>query len=111
MILVADDLSASSMGAVRKAMNLAVQWGHTHVIHLHVIEESMHSMLTELAAISRKVHVKPMGTPELLEYLEKEMQMVLERRTSQYQGVLKQNASTYEAVVQVGHVTSQVSVP
>jgi nucleotide-binding universal stress UspA family protein len=109
VILVADDLSASSMGAVRKAMNLAVQWGHTHVIHLHVIEQNMHSTLTELAAISRKVQAKSMGTPELLEYLEKEMQLALQRRTSEYQEVMKQYASTYEAVVQVGHVTSQVS--
>lgn len=108
-ILVADDLSASSMGAVRKAMNLAAQWGDTHVIHLHVIEQNMHGTLTELAEISKKINVGPMGTPELLEYLEKEMQLVLQRRTAEYQEALKQNGSTYEAVVQVGHVASKVS--
>ncbi len=109
LILVADDLSASSMGAVRKAMNLAVQWGHTHVIHLHVIEQNMHGTLSELADISKRVNIGPMGTPELLEYLEKEMQIALQRRTAEYQEALKQNGSTYEAIVQVGHVAGKVS--
>jgi nucleotide-binding universal stress UspA family protein len=109
VILVADDLSASSMAAVRKAMNLAIQWGQTHVIHLHVIEQNMHGTLTELADISKKVHAGPMGTPELLEYLEKEMQLALQRRTAEYQDALRQNGSTYEAVVQVGYVASKVS--
>ncbi len=109
LILVADDLSASSMGAVRKAMNLAAQWGHTHVIHLHVIEQNMHGTLSELADISKRVNIGPMGTPELLEYLEKEMQIALQRRTVEYQEALKQNGSTYEAIVQVGHVAGKVS--
>ncbi len=109
LILAADDLSASSMGAVRKAMNLAVQWGHTHVIHLHVIEQNMHGTLSELADISKRVNIGPMGTPELLEYLEKEMQIALQRRTVEYQEALKQNGSTYEAIVQVGHVAGKVS--
>ncbi len=109
VILVADDLSASSMGAVRKAMNLAAQWGHTHVIHLHVIEQNMHGTLSELADISKRVNIGPMGTPELLEYLEKEMQIALQRRTVEYQEALKQNGSTYEAIVQVGHVAGKVS--
>lgn len=109
LILVADDLSASSMGAVRKAMNLAAQWGNTHVIHLHVIEQSMHGTLSELAEISKQVNVGPMGTPALLEYLEKEMQTALQRRTAEYQEAIRQKGSTYEAIVQVGHVASKVS--
>jgi nucleotide-binding universal stress UspA family protein len=108
VLLVADDLSASSLGAVRKAMNLAIQWGNTRVIHLHVIEQGMHGTLTELAAVSKKVNVGPMGTPELLEFLEGEMKEVLLRRTAEYQDALKQKGSSYEAVVQVGHVASKV---
>ncbi|HYX31750.1 MAG TPA: universal stress protein [Oligoflexus sp.] len=109
VLIIADDLSASSMGAVRKGMNLASQWGHTHVIHLHVIEQNMHGVLTELSEISRKVTVGPMGTPALLEYLEHHMEIALQRRTMEYQEALKKVGSTYEAVVQVGHVASKVS--
>jgi nucleotide-binding universal stress UspA family protein len=109
LILVADDLSASSMGAVRRAMNLAAQWGQTHVLHLHVIEQNMHGTLSELAHISKEINAGPMAMPELLGYLEKGMQLAMQRRTAEYQEALKQSGSTYEAVVQVGHVAGKVS--
>ncbi|WP_141734159.1 universal stress protein [Oligoflexus tunisiensis] len=109
LVLLADDLSASSLAAVRKAMTLAVQWGHTRVIHLHVIEQNMHGVLSELADISRKVNVGPMGTPELIEYLEHNMDNALHRRTQEYQEALKEAGCTYETIVQVGHVANRVT--
>jgi nucleotide-binding universal stress UspA family protein len=109
LILLADDLTASSLSAVRKAMNLAVQWGHTRVIHLHVIEQNMHGVLTELAEISKKVDVGPMGMPELIEYLEHNMEKALQRRTQEYQEALKEVGSSYETIVQVGHVANRVT--
>jgi len=108
-IIIADDLSASSMGAVRKAMNLAAHWGHTHVIHMHVIEQNTHGVILELAEISKQVKVGTMGTPELMELLEHQIELGLQRRTMEYQEALQQAGSTYQTVVQVGHVASKVS--
>jgi nucleotide-binding universal stress UspA family protein len=107
-IIIADDLSASSMGAVRKAMNLAAQWGHTHVIHMHVIEEHMHGLILELSEISKKLKPGTMENPKPLEHLEHHINLSLQRRTIEYQEALQRAGSTYQTVVEVGHVASKV---
>jgi len=64
-LIIADDLSSASLSAVRKGLEMAAKWGHTHVIHVHAIDRSLHTTLKDLAEISKKVDAGFLATPKL----------------------------------------------